>query len=120
MTDLESLAIELRSWLIDHEMWMDVTIFFEGKSFSTCDDDGNFYYNDPDHLLVLFGEDPHCYTKYAGDLLTMIYEGPLYNLLNRGMPDPDLISEFDAIFDKYGYYWTQGHAWDLTIHKKGS
>ena len=37
MTEIESLATELRSWLLEHDMWMDVTIYFDGKAFSTSD-----------------------------------------------------------------------------------
>ena len=120
MTELESLATELRSWLLEHDMWMDVTIYFDGKAFSTSDRNGHFYYNDPTHLVEIENADPHEITEYAGELLTMTFEGPLYHLLNYGEPDWSLANEFSSIFNKHGYWYEQSHAWDLTIYKEGS
>ena len=81
---IENLAKEIRQYLLDREMWIDTTIYFNGKAFSTGDGQGHHYYNDPLHLVVLENEDPHRYTEYAGDILTVSFEGPLYDALNYG------------------------------------
>lgn len=109
---IEKLAKELRKFLLDREMWIDTTIYFNGKAFSTDDRQGHYYYNDPDHLVVLENEDPHRVTEYAGDILTMTFEGPLYDALNYG---PWSVEEkLQAIFRKYGLYFEMGECWNLT------
>ena len=113
----EKLAKELRQYLIDRGMWQDARIYFGGKAFSTDDNNGNRYYNDPEHLVVLEDEDPRRYTEYAGDILTMTFEGPLYEALNYG--DYGGLSwkteeDLTAIFRKYGLYYEMGHSWDLS------
>lgn len=82
--DIENLAKEIRQYLLDRDMWSDVRIYFNGKAFSTDDGQGHHYYNDPQHLIVLEDEDPLRYTEYAGDILTMTFEGHLYEALNYG------------------------------------
>ena len=34
---IENLAIEIREFLLEHEMWVDVDIYFNGKCFTTYD-----------------------------------------------------------------------------------
>ena len=90
-----------------------------GIAFSTDDREGHYYYNDPDHLVVLEDEDPHTYTEYAGDILTMTFEGPLYEALNYGDYGGyqwKTEEELTAIFRKYGLYYELGNAWNLTAY----
>lgn len=114
---IENLAKEIRQYLLDREMWIDTRIYFNGKAFSTDDGQRHFFYNDPAHLVVLEDEDPHTYTEYAGDILTMTFEGPLYEALNYGGYDDNpwqTEEELTAIFRKYGLYYELGNAWNLT------
>ena len=114
---IENLAKEIRQYLLDREMWSDIRIYFNGKAFATDDREGHYYYNDPDHLVVLEDEDPHTYTEYAGDILTMTFEGPLYEVLNYGGYGKNpwqVKEELTAIFRKYGLYYELGNAWNLT------
>lgn len=111
---IEKLAKELRKFLLDREMWIDTTIYFNGKAFSTDDRQGRYYYNDPDHLVVLENEDPHRVTEYAGDILTMTFEGPLYDALNYGEPSWRVEEELRQVFEKYGLYFELGHSYDLS------
>ena len=53
----EELAKEIRQFLIDNNMWGGCQIYFNGKAFAT-DDGKNFYYNDPEHLVVLENMNP--------------------------------------------------------------
>ena len=63
---IENLAIEIREFLLEHEMWVDVDIYFNGKCFTTYDKaTGKFYYNDREHLVVRENEDPRTYFEYV-------------------------------------------------------
>ena len=56
---IEKLAVEIRTFLLEHDMWVDTQIYFNGKCFDTHDKEtGEFYYNDPEHLVVRENEDP--------------------------------------------------------------
>ena len=112
---IEKLATEIRSFLLEHDMWVDVTIYFNSKAFSTDDRQGHYYYNDPNHLVVLENMDPHNYTEYAGDILTMTFEGDFYDVVNYDAW-PKAHYQFDQIIAKYGLYYEAGEAWNLTLY----
>lgn len=98
--EITALANEIRKYLIDHEMWSDTRIYFHGMAY------------DSETEEVLTGLDPRDYTEYAGDILTMTFEGPLYDALNYG---PWSVEEkLQAIFRKYGLYFEMGECWNLT------
>ena len=112
----EALANDIRNWLLDHEMWIDTRIYFNGKAYST-DDGTHYYYNDPEHLVVLEDEDPKRYFEYVNPdhILSMSFEGPLYDVLNGySYGWTKLEDQFHKIFEKYGLYAELGYAWSLT------
>lgn len=111
---IENLANDIRDYLLLRGMWQDTFIYFNGKAFGTDDGHGHFYYNDPTHLVVLENEDPHRYTEYAGDILTMTFEGPLYDALNYGDDHWRAEEDLLEIFRRYGLYYEMGNAWNLT------
>ena len=85
--------------MIDHEMWQDVAIYFNGKCFTTYDKEaGKYYYNDPDHLIVVENKDPNDYFDYVAEehVLSMGFEGPLYALINypQGTGDYRKLTKF--------------------------
>ena len=100
--EIKSLADEIKKFLIDREMWSDTRIYFSGMAY------------DSETEEVLHGLDPNDYTEYAGDILTMTFEGPLYDALNYGPWSTE--EKLQAIFNKYGLYFEMGHAWDLTAY----
>ena len=118
---IKRMAEEVRSFLLDHDLWVDVTIYFNGIAFSTDDRNGHFFYNDPEKLIVLRDQDPKRITEYAGDILTMTFEGDLFELMNypwdfgTGNYGFKLKEELESIFQKYGTYSEQGQAWNLTL-----
>ena len=112
-TQIEKLATEIRDLLLNRDMWVDTRIYFNGKAYSTDDGEGHYYYKDPNHLVVLENMDPHRYTEYAGDILTMTFEGPLYEALNYSA-DYKFEKEFLDLFNKYGLFYELGEAWNLT------
>lgn len=119
---IEELAVELRQFLIDNELWEDATIYFNQKAFSSYDIiSGLSYNNDPSHLIVLEDQDPRNVTEYTGDILTMSFEGVLAGVLNYTYSDsehPNVIEDgLNALFAKYGLYYTLGELWNLTLHR---
>ena len=118
---IEALAKEIRQYLLDNNLWIDCTIYFNGKAFATDDRHGNYYYNDPVHLVVLEDQDPHRVCEYVGDILTMTFEGPLYSCLNlygeyNWSFESRIYEEFPKIFEKYGVYFELGNEWNLTAY----
>ncbi len=114
---IEALAKEIRQFLLDHDLWVDVTIYFNGKAFSTSDGLGHYYYNYPEHLVVLEDEDPHDYFEYVGDILSMSFEGAFYEIINhyRAAISNRIMEEFDAVLEKCGLYYELGDPWNLTL-----
>ena len=119
----ESLAKEVRQFLLRNELWTDVRIYFNGKAFSTSDRSGNYFCNDPDHLVVLEDEDPRNYFKYVSkdDIMSMSFEGDFYGCMNfhcrRGADfDVHIRMKFDEILEDYGVYYELGNAWNLTCY----
>lgn len=118
---IEKLAVEVGQFLIDHEMWQDVAIYFNGKCFTTYDKEaGKYYYNDPDHLIVVENKDPNDYFDYVAEehVLSMGFEGPLYALINypQGTGDYRKLYKFNQIFKNYGLYYELGDAWNLSCY----
>ena len=112
----ELLATEIFNWLVDHEMWVDVQIYFNGKCWSTSNKDHTeFCYNERRYFE--YEAEPKDYFEYVREpnILSMSFEGNLYEVLNayvRGWEK--LEEEFRKIFEKYGLYFELGHAWNLT------
>lgn len=110
------LATEIFNWLVDHEMWIDVQIYFNGKCWSTSNKDHTeFCYNERRYFE--YEAEPKDYFEYVREpnILSMSFEGSLYEVLNayvRGWEK--LEEEFRKIFEKYGLYFELGHAWNLT------
>lgn len=115
---IRKLAEEIREFLLDHEMWVDTAIYFNGIAFSTQDKDG-FWYNDREHLVELQDEDPRRYFKYVGPYLSMSFEGPFYEVMNGylGSYGWRLEEEFRQILKRYGLYAELGNAWNLTVYE---
>lgn len=115
---IEKLAVEIRTFLLNHDMWTDTTIYFNGKCFSTYDKEtGEFYYNDSNHLVVIEDEDPRDYFEYVADdhILSMSFEGSVCHMLSYGTT-PGIKRQFDKIFEKYGIYYELGNHWNFTCY----
>ena len=118
---IEQLAVEIRDFLLEHSLWIDVDIYFNGKRFSTHDKaTGKFYYNDREHLVVEENEDPRRYFEYVADdhILSMSFEGVVCEMLYYGEL-PTVRREFDKIFEKYGVYYEFGNHWNFTCYYGG-
>lgn len=112
----EQLATEIFNWLVKHEMWIDVQIYFNGKCWSTSNQDHTeFCYNE--NRYFEYEAEPNKYFEYVRkpNILSMSFEGILYDVLNGYVHGwISLEEKFRKIFDKYGLYYELGNAWNLS------
>lgn len=115
---IEKLAVEIRTFLLEHDMWVDTQIYFNGKCFDTHDKEtGEFYYNDPEHLVVRENEDPRRYFENVAEdhILSMAFEGSVCHMLWYGT-NPGIKKKFERIFEKRGIYYEFGDHWNFTCY----
>ena len=114
---IEQLALEVREFLLVHDMWIDTEIFFNGKKFTQKGPDGHYYYNDRDHLFCYDDADPRKCFEYVNPdhILSMSFEGPVCHMIYYGTA-PCLLKEFNAIFEKYGLYYELGNHWNFSCY----
>ena len=116
MEQREQLATDIFNWLREHELWMDVAIYFNGKCWATSNkDDTEFCYNENKYFE--YEADPKNYFEYVREpnILSMSFEGGLYEVLNGYVYGwIRLEEEFRKIFEKYGLYFELGNAWNLS------
>ena len=110
---IKQLANEIRQFLLERDMWIDTTIYFNGKAYSTDDRAGHYYYNDGEHMVVLEDQDPAWYVEYVGEVLTMTFEGPFYDVMNYSFGTT--YEAFNALLRKWGLYGELGYAWSLGV-----
>lgn len=112
----EALATEIFNWLVDHNMWVDVAIYFNGKRWYTSNKDHTeFCYNERRYFED--EAEPKDYFEYVREpnILSMSFEGSLYDVLNGYTVGwVKLEEEFRKIFEKYGLYYELGNAWNLS------
>lgn len=116
---IEELATEIFNWLNEHEMWVDVNIYFNGKCWSTNNKDNTeFCYNKRKYFE--YEDEPRKYFEYVREpnILSMSFEGGLYDVLNGYVSGwTKLKAEFNKLFEKYGLYFEMGYAWSLTAYE---
>ena len=119
-TKEEKLAKDIIMWLLKHEIFDDTFIYVNGKRYGTYDGEGHYNYgtNSIDNVYVEEDKDPARYCEYAGKILSISTEGPLYDALNYGFEwNSKLPEQLDEIFKKYGYYMEACTAWFYTAAK---
>lgn len=95
---IENLAKEIREFLLEHGLWQDVDIYFNGKRFTQHDPvTGKYYYNDREHLIEV-ADQPERHFEYVNPehILSMSFEGPVCEMLYYGIL-PSVRREFDKI-----------------------
>ena len=105
---IENLAKEIREFLLEHGLWQDVDIYFNGKKYTSYDpENGEYYYNDREHLIEV-ADQPERHFEYVNPehILSMSFEGPVCEMLYYGIL-PSVRREFDKIFERYGLYYEQ-------------
>lgn len=112
----EELAWKIREILLKHEAWIDTHIYFNGKCLSTDDGNHNYGYNDPSKVYLLEDQNPRDYFEYVGDILSVSFEGPLYDAINYGF-DSSLENELDELFSSHNLYKELGNAWNFSLYE---
>lgn len=101
---IETMAAEIRDCLIENDMWLDVRIYYNGKAM-----EGN---------RIIEDIDPRDYFSYVGDILSMSFEGDLYECLNYYKPMQicnKIEDDLQEILSKCGVYYELGNAWNLSV-----
>jgi hypothetical protein len=114
------LATDIYNWCIENDLWGDNIIYFKGKAWSNSptwgSDKGKQIASD---LYEYRNRKASDYFEYANDeTLSMSFEGSLNYVLNayvRGWVE--LEHEFQKIFEKHGFYYEMGHAWNLAAYE---
>lgn len=84
---IENLAKEIREFLLEHGLWQDVDIYFNGKKYTSYDpENGEYYYNDREHLIEVVDQ-PERHFEYVNPehILSMSFEGPVCEMLYYGI-----------------------------------
>lgn len=118
---IEEFAVEIREFLLQHDMWIDTDIYFNGKRFTQKDPkDGRYYYNDREHLIVEEEVDPKTYFEYVNPdhILSMAFEGAVCHMIYYGC-NPGLKRKFDKLFESRGLYYEMGDHWNFTCYYIG-
>ena len=116
----ENLANDIYKFLLDNEMWIDTCIFYNGKCMATDDESEEgkrvYRYNGEPFIRL---DDPHRYFDWVATphILSMSFEGPLYEILNYPEDFPGLQEKFDMLFVRNGVYYELGDAWNLTCYE---
>lgn len=121
MTDRnEALAIDIYRWCKKKGLWGDNTIYFNGKAWSSSAewdldkgkqiDEDLYEYENKNPLDIFVYANP--------ETLSMSFEGPLYHVLNGYVKGwVRLEGQFSKLFEKYGYYFEYGNAWNLAAYE---
>lgn len=117
----EKLMLDIIRYLQKHDLFYDVLIYVNGHRYAS---------EKPDSMVMLdSGTGPYYdqgaydvtkYIEYASpDILTISFEGPLYDALNYPETKAQYAVEDDLqnICAKYGLYFEQGYAWSLAVYE---
>ena len=114
---IEALAIELRDYLINHDLWEDCTIFFNGKAFSCVDRDPI----DPPKWSLEEQVDPADHTDCVSPILTVFFGSTLCDLLNHWVNDFEPVNrleqDLNRMFSKYGVHYELGEHWNMGLYE---
>lgn len=112
----EKMALELIRYLQANSMFTDVSLYLNGKRYSSSHHRGDTVKQTRYGVYYITNDvDVADYVEYFNrETITMTFEGDLYELLNYG--DGSVDNDINAIADKYGLYFEQGNAWNLAFY----
>ena len=113
--DIENLVEKLVQLLNKHNLAGDVILYFNGDELEL---QSHYDHEKKDrvvHPIRFENIDPHMYFEYAAyhHILSMSFEGPLYDYIDRngGFP-PDI----EELFEEYCVWYELGNAWNMTFY----
>ena len=101
---IEKMANEIVEFLKKNDMIYDTCIYYNNKRIRAgVLENGEF--------------NPHDYFKYAAydHILSMSFEGELYNALNY-YDNETVLKQFNKILKKYGVYYELGDSWNMSVY----
>lgn len=106
--ELDKFAFEIIDFLKQKDMARSTRVYWNGRCY------------DGDNDSFIENIDPKDYFEFVGPYLSMSFEGDLYDVINYAYESGYEILEqkFSAIFDKYGFYYELGDAWNLSAYEK--
>ena len=114
---IQALATELRDYLIDHDLWEDCTIFFNGKAFCFSDQGPN----DSRKWYLQESADPGAYTNHVSPIPTVFLGGALCQLLNHWVNDLELVDrlekDLNRMFSKHGVHYELADHWNMELYE---
>ena len=120
MTKNELLSIDIYKWCKEKNLWSDCCLYFDSKAWASWPDwHGVAGKKIGEDLYEYENRNPKDYFEYANpETLSMSFEGPLYSVLNGYVRGGYKLEEkLQKLFEKYGYYFEYGHAWNLSAYK---
>jgi hypothetical protein len=116
---MQTLAMEIYSWCKKRDLWGDNIIYFNGKAWKSDNDWSGVQGKEIAEDLYEFEDrNPCTYFEYGNpDTLSMSFEGSLYEALNGYWYYSKAEEDLQAIFEKYGYYFEYGNAWNLSAYE---
>ena len=120
MNKKESLARDIYSWCKANNLWGDNCIYFDGKAWASWPDWHDELCKKIDEDLYEYeNKNPKDYFEYANpNTVSMSFEGPLYYVLNAYVSGwTKREHELTELFNKYGYFYELGHAWNLSAYE---
>lgn len=111
---IDELAREVMDFLIKNEIDNDVLIYYNNKRIQNKHKYDESYNYIGSELVIEDNMNPHDYFECAWQhILSMSFEGSLYDCINYS---GKYIDEFNAILEKYGLYYEQYNAWNLSCY----
>lgn len=103
---IEALAAEIIDYCKRNE-FDDTIVYYNGKRT----------FIDYDGINKTEPANVHDYLEYAGDILSVSFEGAMYDVFNYsfGELSARYIDEFDRIIGKFGLYFEHGNSWNLSL-----
>lgn len=116
---MQMIAREIYDWCQKNDVWSDIIMYFNGKAWTNLRDWNTVKGKKIDDELYEYeGKNPKAYFEYANpETFSMSFEGPLYVILNGYSGDWKMQEDFENIFNRYGYYYELGHAWNLAAYE---
>lgn len=111
---IEELVKEIEDFLQKHEMLGDVCVYFNNKRHHW-----EYNYKTEEYKMEEKTDiSPLDYFEYVNPehILSMSFEGSLYDVLNGYSDSYTLEEKFLELFNKYNLYYELGNAWNLTCY----
>lgn len=118
-TKAEKCAKEIIQFCIKHDLGEDTLIYANNKRFSFIGNKDLLEDLTWDNVRVEDDVNPHLYLEWAGDFLSMSFEGGMWDVFNSNWSNEiydKWEQEISKIFGKYGKYYELGDAWNLSLY----